>query len=335
MMTSVPRHFQKGHFSKAALIVMALLFAPCSATNAETNPSAPPALVPLRIAELNVGVPSAIDDLAIEKGIFAKHGIDLQVIHFIKGGAEAMAGVASGQVDMGRYGTPILTGISFGLPIKIVGSPANKRMNFELVARKGIGSVKELRGKVVACGALGGGSHQSLLKILQANGLTENDVSIVATGGTDAAMILRSGKIDAVITTEPTRLKLEDENTGTLIAKGIDYYGIYQHSFVLATNTFIKNHPDTIRNYFIAEKESLEYAKSHLNELIDFAAKNVNLKKEIIRAYFEEQFGLWDLSFQVDIPGTYRAVEILKELKEIKTSVNLDEKTWFDFRFIN
>ncbi len=294
-----------------------------------------PSLVTIRMAELSVGVPTTLEEMAIEKGIFARHGIDLQVIHFIKGGAEAMAGVASGQLDMGSYGTPILTGMSFGLPIKIVGSPANKRMNFELVARKGIDSVRDLKGKVVACGALGGGNHQSLLKILQANGLSENDVSIVATGGTDAAMILRSGKIDAVITTEPIRLKLEDEGIGTLIAQAKDYYGRYQHSFVLATDSFIKLHPDAIRNYFSAEREMFEYAKSHLDEVVDFAAARVKLKKEIIRAYFTEQMGLWDLSFQVDQEGTARAIDILKELKEIKQNVRFDPNNWLDLRFIN
>ena len=111
-----------------------------------------------------------------------------QFENFIRGGAEAMAGVASGGIDMGTFGTPILIGIAAGLPIKIVGSPPQKRQSFELVARKGINSVKELKGKVVTSGALGGGSHESLLKILHDNGLTENDVGVVATGGTDTAL---------------------------------------------------------------------------------------------------------------------------------------------------
>ena len=314
-------------------IVGAIAFA--FAALVSTAGSAAPDLLPVRVANLGIGLASMTQSLAIEKGIFARHGIDLQVINFIKGGAEATAGVASGQVDMGVYGTPILTGISFGLKIRIVGSPPLKRNNFELVARKGISSVKELKGKVVTCGALGGGNHQALLKILKANGLGPDDVSVVATGGTDAEMILRSGKVDAVITTEAIRLKLEDEGAGTLIAAARDYFGRYQHSFVFATDQFIREHPEAIRAYLAAARESLQYAQSHEDELVEYSAKRVRMKKELIRAYFDEQFQRWDPSFDVDVEGTANAVNILKEFKEIKSTATFDPDTWLDLRFLH
>jgi NitT/TauT family transport system substrate-binding protein len=319
----------------ALLLVLLAAFVPTAGfSQTRTGGAEASPLVRVRIANLGVSIASMPQQWAIERGVFAKHGIDLQVINFVRGGAEATAGVASGQVDMGVFGTPILTGISFGLPIKIVGSPPLKGNNFELVARKGIDSVKDLKGKTVTCGALGGGSHQSLLKILWDNGLTENDVKIVATGGTDAEMILRSGKVEAVITSEPTRIKLIDEGRGTLIARASDYYGRYQHSFVFATNEFIKTHPEAVAKYFVATRESLDYSKTHLDELVEFSAKRVNLKKEIIREYFEEQFKKWDLSFSVDIEGTSNAVDIVKGFKEIKATTKFDPATWLDLRFL-
>jgi ABC-type nitrate/sulfonate/bicarbonate transport system substrate-binding protein len=295
----------------------------------------PPAPVTIRMANLGIGVNNFIQELAVEKGIFAKHGVDLKVTNFIKGGAEAIAGVAGGELDMGNFGAPILTGISFGLPIKIVGSSPNKGMNFELVARPGINSVKDLKGKVVACGALGGGNHQSLLKILRDNGLTETDVSVVATGGTDAAMILRSGKVDAVVTGELVRLKAEDDGTGRLLAKARDYYGKYQNGFVFAEDKFIKEHPDTIRNYFLATRESLEYARDHLDEIVDFTVRLTKIKRDLIKNYYLEQIALWDLSFAVDQEGTANAVNFLRELKEVKPNTSFDPKTWIDQRFLS
>jgi NitT/TauT family transport system substrate-binding protein len=318
-------------------LISFVLFSLATSAFGETGKSlaTAPALVPVRMANLGVGLATMPQTLAQERGIFARHGVDLQVINFIKGGAEATAGLASGQVDMGVYGTPILIGISFGLPIKIVGSPPVKGNNFELVAKKGITSVKELKGKVVTCGALGGGNHQSLLRILQANGLSENDVSIVATGGIDAEMVLRSGRVEAVLTSEPIRRKLVDDGIGTLIARASDYYGRYQHSYVFATSDFIRKHPETVRNYLLATRESLQYSKSHLDELVDFSAKRVKLKKELIRNYFLSQFEEWDSSFKIDVEGTANALKILKEFKEVKTNVVFDPKTWLDTRFLD
>jgi len=303
------------------------------AGQAETPASGP--LVPLRVANLGIGLASMPQQMALEKGIFAAHGLDPQVINFAQGGAEASAGAASGQVDMGVFGTPILTGISFGLPIKIVAAPPAKGNNFELVARKGIESVKDLKGKVVASGALGGGSHQSLLKILHDNGLSESDLTIIPNGGADAEMILRSGRVDAVVTSEAIRLKLIDSGIGTLIARARDYYGRYEHGYVFATNAFIKSHPEAIRGYLAATRESLLYAQSHLDELVDYSAARVKMKKDLIRTYFEEQFALWDLSFVPDEEGTEHAFAILKDLKEIKPNAVFDRAGWFDLRFLN
>jgi NitT/TauT family transport system substrate-binding protein len=315
------------------MVIFAVLSLVTPLAPVQANQTTETPLITVRMAEL--GVTNPVQDLAVEKGIFARHGIDLQVVHFIKGGAEATAGVASGQVDMGSYGTPILTGISFGLPIKIVGSPPVKSIQFELVGRPEIKSIKDLKGKVVASGALGGGSHQSILKILHGNGLAEGDVQIVANGGTDAEMILRSGKVDAVISGGIKRIKMEDEGTGVLLAKSVDYYGRYQHSFVFATNDFIKTHPEAVRHYLQATRESLVYAQAHLDELIDFTAKQMpTVKPSILRRYYLEQFKLWDPTLAVDIEGTANAVKILKELKELKPSVQFDEKTWLDLRFL-
>ncbi len=315
------------------LAVAAVLVTACGRKSSDTSAGSQQ-LVKVRLANLAVGLDSIPHMLAVEKGIFAKHGIDLQVINFPKGGAEATAGVASGQVDLGSYGTPILNGISKGLPIKIVASPPIKDIPFVLVGKKGISSVQELKGKTVATGALGGGSHQSFLKILAGNGLQESDVKVVATGGTDAELILRSGKVDAVITSEPTATKLEREGVGAVLARAVDYYGKYQHNYVFATDKFMQSNPEAISNFLLASREAHEYARDHLDELVAYAAKTVNLDEGLIREYYQKQFKRWDLSFKVDVEGTENAISILKELKEIDGNAVFDRDKWLDLRFL-
>lgn len=316
----------------AAFLFVAFASAVCCAESTQgADPAAP--LVPVRMANLGIGY--GPQELAIQRGTFARHGIDLQVINFIRGGAEATAGVASGQVDMGEYGSPILMGIASGLHIRIVGSPPVKGNNFEVIGAIGIGSIKDLRGKVVAGGELGGGSHQSLLTILHANGLSENDVTVVATGGLNAEMVLRSGRVAAAVTSELTRLKMIDDGRATLLARASDYYGRYQHGYIFATNDFISTHPETVRKFLQAKREAFEYARAHLDELIDFTGSRVKVRKDIIRAYYTEQIPQWDLTLSVDLEGVANAVKILKDLHEIKQTVKFDPNTWLDLRFLD
>jgi ABC-type nitrate/sulfonate/bicarbonate transport systems, periplasmic components len=291
-------------------------------------------LVTIRLANLQYGLGSIPHDLAIQKGIFKKYGIDLQVINFAKGGPEAAAAVASGQVDMGSFGTPILIAISKGIPIKIVASPPVKGNPFVLVGKNEIKSVKDLKGKTVATGALGGGNHQALLKILYANGLTDKDVDIIATGGTDAELILNSGKIEAVSTSEPTVTKIERAGGGHVLAEAVDYYGHYQHSFVFATDALIRSNPKAIRNFLKASREAHQYAKNHQDELVAFAKQKLEIDDGLVRDYFKNDISKWDLSFKVDIEGTANAVKIVKDLGEIDAGVNFNPKTWLDLRFL-
>jgi NitT/TauT family transport system substrate-binding protein len=299
-----------------------------------TNAAAAGKPVKIRFANLAYGLDSIYHELAIDKGIFAKYGIDLQVINFARGGPEAAAGVASGQVDMGSFGTPILTAISKGIPIKVVAAPPVKKIGFILVARQDIKSVSDLKGKTVATGALGGGNHQSLLKIIYAHGLTDKDVKIVATGGVDEELILKSGRVEAVQASGVVVNKLVKDGAGHILAKAEDYYGHYQHSYVFATEALIKNNPEAIRNFLKASREEYQYGKDHLDELVAYAKKKITLDADLIRDYYVTNIQDWDLSFAVDIEGTANAVKILKELDEIDKNVNFDPKTWLDLRFL-
>ncbi|WP_041444660.1 ABC transporter substrate-binding protein [Syntrophobotulus glycolicus] len=291
--------------------------------------------VKIRLANLAVGLSSAYLDLGVEKGIFKKYGIDLQIVNFPKGGAEATAGVASGQVDMGNYGTPILTGISKGLPIKIVASPPVKGNPFVLVGTNDTKTVADLKGKSVATGALGGGNHQSFLKVLEGSGVKDSEVKVVATGGTDAFMILKSGKVAAVMTNEPSVSQIEADGSGHVLAKAEDFYGKYQHSFIFATDDFIQNHPESITDFLKASRESYEYCKNNFEELVAKGKTLVGLDESIVREYYKNDIAKWDLSFQVDAEGTENAVKILKGLKEIDESAVFDKDKWINLNFLN
>jgi NitT/TauT family transport system substrate-binding protein len=288
-------------------------------------------LVTVRLANLNAGsIPQQLGD---EKGIFAKYGIKLQVVQF-SGGAQAAAGTASGEVDMGSYGTPILTAISKKIPIKIVAAPPIKGQTFILVAANDIKTVADLRGKTVASGSLGGGSHQALLKILAGNGLSDQDCTVITSGNNDAAVLLASGQVSAVISSAPTDKRVESMGIGHLLAEAKDYYGKYQHSYIYATDDFIAKHPETIVNFLLAQRETLEYAASHFEELIALALTQSELDESILRADYERQIKEWDLSFEVDLEAAYNAVEAIKSLDEIDADIFFDADTWVDPRFL-
>jgi NitT/TauT family transport system substrate-binding protein len=291
-------------------------------------------LVKVRFANLKYSISSIPHEIGIQKGIFKKYGIDLQVLNFDQGGPAAAAAAASGQVDMGSFGTPILTSVAKGIPIKIVAAPPIKENDFIMVSKTEIKTIADLKGKTILTGALGGGQHQAAVKILQSGGLTDKDVKIQASGGADALMVMQTGKVDAAITSEPTVTQIIKAKVGHVLARAQDYYGVYEHSYVFATDDFIKKHPDAIKGFLKGSRESYEYVKSHQKESIAYTLKKVNITEDIAKSYFSGQIPKWDLSFQINIKGTANAVKILQDMGEIDKTVVFDENKWLNLNFL-
>ncbi len=292
-------------------------------------------LVKVRYAQLSKAVLNIYIPFAAENGVFEKHGIDLEAINFDNGGPEALAAVASGQADMGSFGTPTLTGISKQIPYKLVASPLDREITFVLVATKDIKDVKDLKGKVIATGGVGSGPHQALLKILEANNIKKDEVIIQAAGDVNEEAILKAGQADAVITSEPLVTKLELEGVAHELVKAADVYGKYQHRYVFATNDFIKNKPEAVRSVLKAQQEAIKYAQDNKEELIKYAVKHLELDESLVRNFYDKSIPGWSTDLSIDTEAAKNAFNILKDLEEIDREFDpSDVSKWYDDRFL-
>ncbi|REK65644.1 MAG: hypothetical protein C6P35_09740 [Cohnella sp.] len=298
------------------------------------NPSGEPKeRTKVHFALLGASVTNVHVELAIEKGIFAKNGIELKIENFQTGGPEALAAVAGGDIDMGIFGSPVLVGISKGVPIKDVAAPVAKEVDFQLVATNDIKSIQDLKGKTIVTGAAGSGPHTAIRKILAANNIKESEVKIVNSGGADMRMILESGKVSAVVTSEPTVSQIELEGKGHTIAKAADVYGKYQHSHFFASAKLIKDRPDVVRNVIKSYSEAVTYVKQHPDELIDYAAKKLGLDRDLVKNYYDKNLPAWDEKLRADVDGLLGAVELLKETGDIDPNFNPTIDQLYDASF--
>jgi len=86
-----------------------------------------------------------------------------------------------------------------------------------LVVRKGINNVGSLKGKSIAV-AEGTASHTFLIKLLESNGLTVNDVKIVkVSDGIEAARLFKAGQVDAAAVWTPDDLDCMDAQAGSKV----------------------------------------------------------------------------------------------------------------------
>src|SRR5437764_2074457 len=167
---------------------------------------------------------SSIAEIGSEFGIFAKHGLELQVF-YTSGGGETQQAVISGSADIGvSPGTlGVLGAFAKGAPIRIIAGEATGTAEYYLV-RAGSPVQKDFKGvtpdMTLAYSTAGSGTHITALRFMKEYGFT---AKLVATGNVPATFTqVMSGQVDIGFSTPPFGLDALAEGRARLIALAND-----------------------------------------------------------------------------------------------------------------
>ncbi|MCX7713722.1 MAG: ABC transporter substrate-binding protein [Chthoniobacterales bacterium] len=139
--------------------------------------------------------------IAIDKNWFKEEGVEVQFEWFEY--VPSMEAFAAGQVDAVcmSNGDTLVTGAN-GSPSKMILINDYSNGNDMVVARPGISSIPELKGKKVGV-EVGFLSHLLLLKALEKHGMKESDVTLVNIPTHETPKALASGDVDAIVAWQP------------------------------------------------------------------------------------------------------------------------------------
>ena len=140
-------------------------------------------------------------EIAIEKDMFEKAGVDVQFEWFDY--VASMDAFAAGQLDAVAMtnGDTLVTGATGAQGVMILINDYSNG-NDMVVARPGIKSIKDLKGKKVGV-EIGFVGHLLLLNALEKNGLSESDVELVNVPTNETPQVLASGDVDAIVAWQP------------------------------------------------------------------------------------------------------------------------------------
>lgn len=141
-------------------------------------------------------------EVAIEKEMFKAEGVEVQFEWFDY--VASMDAYAAGQLDAVAMtnGDTLVTGATGAQSVMILVNDYSNG-NDMIVAKAGIKSVKELKGKKIGV-EVGFVSHLILLNALGKNGLSEADVELVNVPTNETPQVLASGQVDAIVAWQPS-----------------------------------------------------------------------------------------------------------------------------------
>lgn len=151
-------------------------------------------------------------------GIFEQNGVYVE-IQFFSVYSDSLTAFYSGQVDgICIAASDAIAPLNEGVDFKVVLVNDNSAGADALVVQKdsGIASVADLKNKTIAT-EVGTLEHMFLLKILDDNGMSIDDVNFMNMTINDAGPAFISGSIDAAVLWEPTLSTTVKESGGTIL----------------------------------------------------------------------------------------------------------------------
>lgn len=199
-------------------------------------------------------------------------------------GSPVASAVASGALDIGVVGdTPVISLAANGAPVKVVASTQTSLNGVGIVARPGIHSVADLKGKTVAIWN-GSWSQQMMFKALDEAGVPRDSVNYKFLLPAEASMALSQGDIDAFGTWEPY-VSLQEKEGSTLIrnAKGL----MSAPTYVVAYEPVLAQKGEIIKDFVARLTRAREWSQSHVDEYAAAWSKANQSSPEIAKAWFK------------------------------------------------
>jgi len=211
-------------------------------------------------AYASIGTRSAPLWAAEEYGIFRKHGIEPQVI-FVRGAPTLVAALTSGDMDIGYTGgTAVLGASTAGIDLKILAVLTN-RVTYDLVARPGIKSAEDLRGKRFGVTSIGGTLWMGGVLGLEKLGIdsSRDDIRFLVLGDQVVlSQALEDNRIDATVLDMVFSKRLAQKGFPILAELHKTNLPITSTSIV-ARQAYIQKNPQLMENFMKAVMEGIAF----------------------------------------------------------------------------
>ena len=213
--------------------------------------------------------------------------VEVNFTEFESGPPEREA-VAAGSQDIGVMGNvPTITGVANGQHLYILGVAYNgEKTEAVLIPNSSsISSVSGLKGKRVGL-VVGSIAQDYFSRLLKEEGIRTDDLNLVDIDLADQLDALSSGKVDAVVTWQPTLAKAEALNVGKVLADGT---GVYKcENLVFGNMEYVEMNPDIVQIFFQQYARAVQEVSNNRRAYAEASADKYGLDASMIETILED-----------------------------------------------
>jgi ABC-type nitrate/sulfonate/bicarbonate transport system substrate-binding protein len=308
------------------VLVVALLVAVACGGPVPTSPARPEAPVepvratavpaaaspiPLVLSYAALTASQSLAWIALDTGLFAKHGLDIRELVYISSSAQGTSALLSGSVDAAVVGgIGIMSAVLEGGDVKLIAGTKNQLAG-KIMARPEINTVEDLRGKRVAASGRGSNTEYMAVQVLRRAGMeVGRDYSFVYVGGNQeivAALANDSAQATASVPPDDSRAASagahELVDVTRLVLK-------YPATAVAASGKSIREKPEALRRLVASFKDAVQVYKTQPDTALGIISKYTKIDDlEFLRPAYELERGIMADNLRVDPEAITAAVE--------------------------
>jgi ABC-type nitrate/sulfonate/bicarbonate transport system substrate-binding protein len=220
--------------------------------------------------------------MAHEAGLFAKEGLDDQII-FIPSATQLAQVTVAGDVDIASLGGgPMMAAVLSGADLKVIGNNVNK-MIFSIHTKPEVKTIEELRGKRIGVTRFGSSSDVSARYALRKYNLDPvKDVVLLQLGSMSSIFgALRSGAIEGALVSPPTQFLSEKLGFKELVSiTDMDY--AYPNPAMAVPGELIRKKPDLIDRFMRAYVRAMHRARTDREFTVKSLAKYTTVTDPVL-----------------------------------------------------
>lgn len=252
---------------------------------------------PVKIALPVMSLESMPIFVAQAKGLFKKHGVEIDVVTS-RGGGEAMKAYIAGEVQIVGTGFPEVGLMrARGVDVMLFFAQTS-RVPFSLIARPdaGIKSVTDLKGKTIAVTSPGSlTANLTRYFLIQAGMDPAKDVSLVSVGGGGELLgALKSKRADAAMLFEPFVSIAVNQGIANVVVDVAAKLDAFSSAPLSISKAFLEKSPKDAKGVFDALAEAQQYIKGHHDDTFEIAKKHFgNADPTVLKAALEHMYKVY------------------------------------------
>lgn len=296
-----------------AVLIAALLTAP-------TNPQAQ-TTEKVRIAYASNSLAFLVPFVAKDRGFYAKHGIEAELIQVRPN--VAMAALLSGDIDYVELIGSIIRSAGRGAPVRAI-STSIKAPFFSFAANSKFKTIKDLKGATIGVTAIGGTNYVSTRLTLRHYGLDpDKNVKILAIG--DEKLMyeaFRIGRVDCVVVAPPFSVILRREGFPLLAHTG-ELLNFPFSGLGTTLDKIAKNRAQA-RKLLRGEIEALRFIRANPAGTTDVIRKRFSMDEKLARESYDVVVDAFSRDGRVPLEGVEILLDIEKSAKQIPQNITAE-----------